>query len=88
MKPDRPAPGDWRRQGQEAYLHGATLSLDRYRPSSETSDHDHCEFCWERFSLNPGDTLVGYRTSDHYRWICDRCFEDFRAEFEWVVASL
>jgi hypothetical protein len=40
---------DWRLQGQEAYLHGATLQKRRYRAWSETWEHDHCEFCQSRF---------------------------------------
>jgi hypothetical protein len=82
-----PPADDWRRQGQEDYLSGERLCLDRYQPYSDSWDHDHCEFCWQKFSLEPGDAQSGYRTEDHYRWICGACFEDFRGEFEWIVVE-
>jgi hypothetical protein len=33
----------------------------------------------------PDALREGYATSDGYRWICDRCFEDFRARFGWSL---
>lgn len=49
-----PAEDDWRRCGQEEYLQGATLQRKRYREWSERWDHDHCEFCWTKFSNGEG----------------------------------
>jgi hypothetical protein len=40
---------DWRRQGQEDYLTGATLTLRRYQALSPGWEHEHCEFCWAKF---------------------------------------
>ena len=40
---------DWRLQGQEEYLQGATLLRTRYKAWSEDWEHDHCEFCWAKF---------------------------------------
>lgn len=40
---------DWRLQGQESYLKGATLVRKRYRTRSDEWEHDHCEFCWAEF---------------------------------------
>lgn len=40
---------DWRLQGQEKYLQGATLKRKRYRAQSPESEHEHCEFCWAKF---------------------------------------
>jgi hypothetical protein len=79
---------DWRLQSQEKYLKGATLSWKQYARPSESWDHDHCEFCWDKF-MDPdsADTLhEGYATADN-RWICPRCFEDFVDLFDWVVTN-
>jgi hypothetical protein len=81
---------DWRLQGQEKYLTGVTLTRKLYLPTGEGNDHDHCEFCWAKFSQSPAipDALrEGYTTSDGYRWICNQCFSDFRGQFKWVVVD-
>jgi hypothetical protein len=53
-------------------------------------DHDHCAFCWAKFmpaEAKPKDpqTLTDGYVSEAGEWICDRCFADFRDEFEWIV---
>jgi len=81
---------DWRLQGQEAYLTGVTLYHKEYTRYSEAWDHDHCEFCGISFAevgLIPEALHVGYTTSDNYRWICDKCFLDFKDTFQWNVAE-
>jgi hypothetical protein len=40
---------DWRLTDQESYLNGAELTWKRYRARSETSEHEHCVFCWAKF---------------------------------------
>ncbi|WP_407309952.1 hypothetical protein [Desulfosporosinus sp. SB140] len=78
---------DWRLQGQENYLLGIKLRFEKYSPYSKTWDHDHCEFCWSKFMLSD-DTDVqteGYTTEDHYRWICKKCFEDFKEMYKWQL---
>lgn len=80
---------DWRLQGQEKYLKGVTLFF-RYYSESKFPDwnHDHCEFCWTTFSLAIDDALkVGYTTEDTYRWICPKCFEDFKELFVFKVGN-
>jgi hypothetical protein len=42
---------DWRLQGQEKYLKGVSLNLKKYSTYHDAWDHDHCEFCWAKFSL-------------------------------------
>jgi hypothetical protein len=49
---------DWRLQGQEKYLKGVMLSLIAYSPSNPNNDHDHCEFCGEKFMLNEPNHLT------------------------------
>jgi hypothetical protein len=77
--------GDWRLRGQEKFLKGLTFFWTRYVPYREGWDHDHCEFCTRKFMVHGGDFTEGYTTANHYRWICNDCFEDFKADFEWKV---
>ena len=76
-----PESDDWRRQGQERYLKGVKLIFKNYTPYRKGWEHDHCEFCWAKFSLYEGDLKQGYTTEDEYRWICIPCFNDFKDEF-------
>ncbi len=76
---------DWRLQGQEKYLKEKILTKKQYHPYSKEWDHDHCEFCGRKFSLNLGDLHEGYTTLDHYHWICEECFNDFKNDFAWVI---
>ncbi len=80
---------DWRLQGQEKYLKGVALTHREYRRYEKNPgwDHDHCEFCWDKFMVEdiPGVLHQGYATRDEYRWICERCFSDFKDMFEWTV---
>lgn len=77
---------DWRLQGQEKYLSGERLCFKQYVERSSDTDHDHCEFCWAKFSDSiPGSLTQGYTTLDSYRWICEPCYSDFKEEFRWIV---
>jgi hypothetical protein len=83
----RPAPDDWRRQGQERFLSGVNLVARAYRPYRSGWEHDHCEFCGAKFSCRGGDLQHGYSTEDGYHWICAQCFGDFRDEFGWQLVD-
>ena len=83
---------DWRLTGQEADLQGVVLRRLQYptRANQPEWDHDHCEFCWAKFSMDPriADALTaGYATLDEYYWICDGCFSDFRERFKWKLQA-
>ena len=45
--------------------------MEKYIKISDAWDHDHCEFCWAKFSLegHSGDLDEGYATKDNYQWI-------------------
>lgn len=73
---------DWRLQGQERYLQGATLHRRKWVEARPGWDHDHCEFCGDKFPL---DHAEGYTTNDQYRWVCGTCFDDFRERFQWQL---
>jgi len=76
---------DRRRQGQERYVLGRQWASRSFRPYHEGWDHDHCEFCGEKFSQVEGDLHQGFVTLDNYHWVCERCFADFREEMKWTV---
>jgi hypothetical protein len=76
---------DWRLIGQERFLYGVRLYWSKYSRRSETSDHDHCEFCGAKFMVEdyPGVLHEGYATEDRYRWVCRECYQDFKERFQW-----
>lgn len=78
---------DWRLTDQARYLHGVTLRWRSYRPASAAWDHDHCEFCSQRFmdADHPEVHREGYVTEDNQHWVCKRCCDDFRRLFRWTV---
>ena len=78
---------DWRIRGQDRYLMGAALSRKKWTKRRAEWDHDHCAFCWKKFSEQPADTHEGYATADEYYWVCDECFADFMEKFKWKVAT-
>ena len=78
---------DWRLgRGQEKFLKGRKLVKISYFRFSETWDHEHCEFCWAKFSECEGDLHEGYVTADDREsWICAECFDDFKEMFQWKL---
>ena len=78
---------DWRLQGQEKYLKDAVLQKKKYESYRNGWDHDHCEFCSAKFTEDILDTLhIGYVTNKNYHWICEDCYEEFKALFRWKLA--
>ncbi|HUN80902.1 MAG TPA: hypothetical protein VMV81_05255 [Phycisphaerae bacterium] len=82
---------DWRLIGQEKYLKGATLVHRRYRRYAKNPrwDHDHCAFCFAKFMVEDSSDVLhqGYATQDDSRWICEKCFDDFKEMFKWTVVE-
>lgn len=74
---------DWRFTGQDKYLHYVKLKWSKF--DSAIRDHDHCEFCFEKFSQNKNDLHEGYCTVDKYYWICEKCYNDFKHMFNWEI---
>lgn len=75
---------DWRLQGQD-FLFGKTLYFRNWIAPSSKWDHDHCAFCWDKFSELPETLHEGYATDDNYHWICPKCYDDFKDMFEWTT---
>lgn len=82
---NKPEANDWRRQGQERFLKGVKLIKRVYQPYRLGWEHDHCEFCGAKFSLQESDLKNGYSTVSGYNWVCEQCFNDFKDEFNWDV---
>jgi hypothetical protein len=74
---------DWRLTNQEKYLKDKVLHLKDYKDRKTSTDHDHCEFCFDRFSEDNKDINRGYCTEDDYYWICPTCYNDFKDLFQW-----
>ncbi len=75
---------DW-----NAGLRGAELKWQAYKMPKPTWDHDHCEFCWEKF-MEPGNSGTlheGYYCESEETWICSTCFEEQKAEYQWKVVK-
>ena len=77
---------DWRLTNQMAYLYRATLKKAVFQRTA-TNDHEHCEFCMEKFGEGDGLLKSGYCTLDRYHWICEECFQDFQVQFEWRLTN-
>ena len=75
---------DWRLNGQENYLFKVKLIKKKFK-SCGYHDHDHCDFCWDKFSEREEDLNVGYCTSNERHWVCEVCYEDFKDLFQWEI---
>lgn len=75
---------DWRLAGQERYLSKAILVKTRFHPYADY-DHDHCSFCWSKFSAAEEDLHVGYASLDGRHMICETCYMDFKELFQWTL---
>lgn len=74
---------DWRFMGQDKYLEGITLKFCNF--DSKFREHDHCEFCFEKFGDGAEDLHQGYCSLDNYHWICENCYNDFKDYFNWKL---
>ena len=66
----------WWEDLDRPYLVGATLVQRRWtRPVGDVSyDHDHCAFCFAKFSDTEPDALrEGFTTADEALWMCGEC---------------
>ena len=77
---------DWRITNQMNYLFRARLIKTTFSESSH-SDHEHCEFCWARFSALPEDLHGGYYEPQSESWLCPDCVEQFSDLFGWTVTE-
>jgi hypothetical protein len=78
---------DPRITNQKKFLFGVVLKKRTWSRQAPEWDHDHCAFCWAKFSdVDDVDALhEGYATSDMDHWVCTTCFADFRTHFQWLI---
>ncbi len=68
---------DGRQRGQARYLRGLEFRLGPWAPVGEGRDHDHCGYCWAKFSMAQEDLHSGWTDTAHEHWICEDCYRDF-----------
>ncbi len=70
-----------------SFLADFTWHWKTWTQTRENWDHDHCEFCGEKFMGQgvPHTLQEGYTTDDEYYWICKRCFTDSDELYHWKV---
>ena len=79
---------DWRlSRDQIKYLKNKKIIFQNYTSNNPLNDHDHCEFCFKKFSNNYNDLGKGYSTLDNYIWICEECYKDFKSIFNWELVN-
>jgi len=78
---------DWRLTIQGEYLTNARVVLKKFEVVRPDWDHEHCCFCWDKFSEYDGDLHEGYCTLDGKHWICKECFNDFKEMFGMTVVG-
>ena len=82
---------DWRLTNQEKYLTGKKLYRLKFTRYSDTWDHEHCDFCFAKFSDYDGDLHEGYCTEPANtataKWICPECYADFKERFGWILSE-
>ena len=71
---------DWRIRDQKEYLNKKKIKKNVFM-KKENWDHEHCEFCWEKFLSG----TEGFCTEDEKYWICETCFRDFKDAFGWTL---
>jgi hypothetical protein len=84
---------DYRLEWHKDYLQGLRLRWLPYKQPSAAWDHDHCEFCWQRFaepaSHYTDAKFIGYVTSNGGPdwWICEKCANDLKERYAWELVG-
>ena len=92
---------DWRLCGQEKWLSNEKLIKEDvaifYKARKEEWDgknpfdlwdHDHCDFCYEKFMIETAiEQPFAYRSQDYNAWICETCYNDFKEKFNWKLTQ-
>ena len=94
---------DWRPQIRDHCLYGAALTLkiycdlsegawiypNRIETLSDSFNHEHCNFCWQRISDTswPDGIQEAYTDQDQDSWVCPRCYDLLKDIFKWKIAE-
>jgi len=79
---------DSRLTNQENYLGNEQVKLTRFTEEYAKTNHEHCCFCWAKFSEKKNDLHHGYVTKGGAVWICPECFDDFKEMFKLTVTLI
>jgi hypothetical protein len=80
---------DYWLEWHKEYPHRLKLLWTPYKQPSPGWDHDHCEFCWQRFAEQTSHytdaEFIGYVASDGTRqwWVCNECANDLKGHYLW-----
>ena len=79
---------DWRLTNQLHFLYEKSIVKKSYVAPSPEWDHDHCAFCWSKFTEDGvNDLHEGYYVPETKDWFCDNCFNDFQEMFKWRIVK-
>ncbi len=85
---------DWRLRGQERYLKGQSVRLQKFQIRNADWEHEHCIFCWRKIVDDPAkysrqaEVIVeAYATKDEKHWICPQCLSHFHQRFQLKLIS-
>jgi hypothetical protein len=74
-----------------ANLRSKNFRWSRYTQPSPEWDHDHCEFCFQRFAeprANYNDSVeFGFTTPDRFNWVCRECVDKYKDQFGWIIVA-
>lgn len=75
---------DWRLMGQMSYLKDETLIWEHFVPP-KPGYHEHCDFCFNKFSEAEEDLHYGYHVKGKRYWVCNNCCNDFKSLLNWTI---
>lgn len=83
------APDPFRRDPHMPYLERAQLVWRPWRETRPGWDHDHCEFCWDKFAdkRNADALHEGFCTLDEYHWVCRKCAHDLEDQYHFQIVT-
>lgn len=79
---------DWRIMGQEGYLKDKKLQHRKFSQAMRTKDNDQCDFCYSFLDRNHQGASYAYFEPITRSWICERCYQDFKEHFNWMVEEI
>lgn len=72
-----------------AHLAGLVLRWKKYQQRSPDWDHDHCEFCGDKFMEEVDGKMfnAGWTDDEQNNWICSDCFEKNKDKYQFKVCN-
>ncbi|MCR5808105.1 MAG: hypothetical protein K6G56_00930 [Clostridiales bacterium] len=80
--------GEWRLTAWEACQIGNCMQHRVFDRTIVIEDFDKCSLCYERFDTDEKHPQKAYYCPDNHRWVCEKCFNDFKDLFDWTSEEL